>query len=145
MINPFKDTNWNPDLADRRKFAKSLMIGFPILATVMSIIARLHTGIWKPGLIWLGIIGFAAGLIFWIVPQIAKPFYLAWYFLACCMGIVMGNLIIASFFFLVFTPAALIMRALGRDRLDRRFDPQAKSYWRDVEKVVDPQRYFQQY
>jgi Saxitoxin biosynthesis operon protein SxtJ len=145
MINPFKDTNWNPDLAERRKFARSLVVGFPILAAVMAIAGRLHSGVWKPGLFWLGAIGCAAGLVFWLIPQIAKPFYLVWYFVACCIGIVMSNALVAAFFALVITPTGLIMRALGRDPMTRHFDPSSKSYWRDVEKVVDPERYFRQY
>ncbi|MFT4587452.1 MAG: hypothetical protein ACI9VS_002084, partial [Candidatus Binatia bacterium] len=30
MLNPFKEVDWNPDLPARRKFAVSLVIGFPI-------------------------------------------------------------------------------------------------------------------
>jgi Saxitoxin biosynthesis operon protein SxtJ len=145
MINPFKETNWHPGLVERRKFARSLVIGFPALALAFSVAGRLASGHWKPGLFWLGTIGCAVGLILWLVPQIAQPFYLVWYFASCCIGIVMSNVLVAAFFALLITPTALIMRALGRDPMARRFDPAAKSYWRGVEKVVDPGRYFRQF
>ena len=29
MVNPFNEVSWNPDLRERRKFALSLVIGFP--------------------------------------------------------------------------------------------------------------------
>lgn len=145
MINPFTDTNWNPDRAERRKFAKSLMIGFPIVAAAMATAAHVHGGGWKPGFLWLAAIGCLAGIIFWLFPGISRPFYLVWYFVACCIGIVMGNLLVTAFFFLAITPAALIMRVVGRDPLARRFDPKAKSYWREAQKVVDPERYFRQF
>ncbi len=145
MINPFTDTNWNPDRAERRKFAKSLIIGFPIVAAAMAVAAHLHGGGWKPGFLWLGAMGCLAGMILWLLPGIARPFYLVWYFVACCIGIVMGNLLVTAFFFLAITPAALIMRLVGRDPLKRQFDPQMKSYWREAQKVVDPERYFRQF
>ena len=145
MINPFKDTNWNPDIAARRSFAKSLVIGFPALALVFTLMGWLKTGViphWTP---WLAAIGAGAGAVFWLIPQIAKPFYLVWYFAACCIGIVVSNLLIAAFFYLVITPTGWLMRAIGRDPMARRFDRAAATYWRTAEKVVDPQRYFRQF
>ena len=145
MINPFKDTNWNPDTAARRSFAKSLVIGFPAIAIVFTLVGWLKTGViptWTP---WLAAIGAGAGIVFWLIPQIAKPFYLVWYFAACCIGIVVSNLIIAAFYYLIITPVGLIMRAIGRDPMRRRFDPAAASYWQDAEKAIDPKRYFRQF
>ena len=34
MINPFKEINWKPAKTDLRKFAWSLIIGFPCIAIV---------------------------------------------------------------------------------------------------------------
>lgn len=145
MVNPFKDTDWNPDLAARRTFARSLMIGFPIIAAVLALVGRLSSGAWKPGLLWLALIGCAVGAVLWLLPQIAKPFYLVWYFAACCIGIVVSNLLLAAFYYTVITPVGLLMRALGRDPMKRRFDRMAKTYWHDAEKAVAPDRYFRQF
>jgi hypothetical protein len=145
LINPFKDTNWNPGPAERRDFARSLVIGFPIFATLLALIGRFGHGVWKPGFFWLGAIGCATGIVLWLIPQIARPFYLVWYFAACCIGIVTSNVLVAAFFALVLTPTGLIMRALGRDPMTRRLDREAKSYWTDAEKAVDPARYFRQF
>jgi len=145
MINPFKDTNWNPGAGEKRKFARSLIIGFPIIAAVFAIMAWLRTGTWHGGFVWLAIIGAALGAILWVLPQIARPFYLIWFFAACCIGIVVSNLLIAAFFYLIVTPIGLLMRILGRDPLQKRFDRSRTTYWRDVEKVVDGERYFRQF
>lgn len=145
MVNPFKDTDWNPDLAARRSFAKSLIIGFPTLALVFTIAGWLKTHEWSAWTPWLAGIGAGLGVVFWVVPQIAKPFYLAWYFLACCLGIVVSNSLLAVFYYLVITPFGVVMRWCGRDRMNRRLDPGKKSYWQDAEKVVDPQRYWRQF
>lgn len=145
MINPFKDTNWNPGTAEKRKFSLSLIIGFPLLAAVFALVAWLRTGAWSGGFVWLALIGAGLGLVLWCVPQIARPFYLVWYFVACSIGIVISNLLIAAFFYLLITPIGLVMRALGRDPLQKRFDRSHTTYWHDVEKVVDGERYFRQF
>jgi hypothetical protein len=45
------------------------------------------------------------------------------------MGFFMTHLILALIYYLVFTPVALLMRALGRDPLRLKHDRNAKSYW----------------
>src|SRR6266513_1053925 len=110
MMNPFAEVNWNPDTPARRKFAVSLIIGFPIIAALFSAIAWLKTHSFNHFFLWLGVVGLAAGILFWLLPQIAKPFYVIWYFIACCMGIVIGNVLFALFFYLVFTPLGLVLR-----------------------------------
>jgi hypothetical protein len=145
MVNPFKDTDWSPSTAARRKFAKSWAIGFPIIAAVFAVLG-LISGRGVPGwTLWLGAIGGALGVLLHLLPQIARPFYLAWYFLACCIGIVVSNALLIAFFYLVITPFGLVMRAFGRDPLKRAWDPDATSYWREAEKSVDQERYFRQF
>ena len=145
MINPFKDTDWSPDLEARRKFAKSWAIGFPIIAAVFSALGLL-TGrgvpAWAP---WVGVGGGCAGALLYFLPQLARRFYLGWYFVACCIGIVVSNGLLIAFFYLVITPFGLIMRAFGRDPMKRAWEPSATTYWRDADKSVAPERYFRQF
>jgi len=145
MMNPFAEVNWNPDLRARKKFAVSLIIGFPAIAIVFSLVAFLVKHSWKPFFLWLGVIGFAIGIILWLLPQIAKPFYMVWYFIACCMGIVIGNLLFTAFFYLVFTPLGLCLRLRRNKAITKGFDKTRKSYWRDAEKLVDLKRYYRQF
>lgn len=145
MLNPFKDVNWNPGLAERRKFARSLVIGFPAIAIFFSIIGRLTAHAWKPFFLWLGVIGLGVGVLLWLLPQIARPFYVVWYFIACCMGFVTGNVLLSALYFLVFTPFGLLMRTAGRDPLKKKFDKSTPTYWQDAKKVVDLKRYYRQF
>jgi len=145
MLNPFKEVNWDPGVPEKRKFALSLIIGFPVIALVFSALAWFTKHTWKPFFLWLGIIGFLVGAILWLVPRIARPFYMVWYFLACCMGIVMGNLMLSIFFFLVLTPLGLLLRAAGRKPMTKEFDRKCTTYWKDVKKDIDPGNYYRQF
>ena len=44
MVNPFKDVNWRPDLVARRAFARSLMLGFPLVGLALVVIGWWRTG-----------------------------------------------------------------------------------------------------
>jgi hypothetical protein len=145
MVNPFKDVNWHPDRVARRSFAVSLMIGFPVLAALFAVIAWWQTGKWGSGYLWLGGVGSGVGAILWVVPQLARPFYLLWHFLACCIGIVVSNALLAAFYYVVITPTGLVMRILGRDPMRRRWDASVTSYWTDAQTPVEPERYFRQF
>jgi hypothetical protein len=145
MLNPFADVNWNPGRAERRKFAVSLIIGFPAIAIFFAVIGWLTNHTWKPFFLWLGIIGLGVGIVLWLLPMIARPFYIVWYALACCIGLVVGNVLFSAFYYLVLTPMGLVMRLAGRDPLRRKFERGTPTYWQDAEKVVDPKRYYRQF
>ena len=145
MMNPFADVNWNPGLRERKKFAGSLVIGFPVIAVVFSLVTWLVKHSWNPFFWKLGVIGLAVGVVLWLAPQIARPFYVVWYFLGCCVGIVVGNIVFALFFYLVFTPFGLLRRAANRKSFPKGFDRSASTYWQPAEKGVDLKRYYRQF
>ena len=145
MMNPFKDVHWNPTFPEKRKFAKSLIIGFPIIAILLAIINRFSTHAWNPFFLYLGLIGFTAGVILWLAPQIARPFYVIWYFIACCIGIVIGNLIFILIFYLAFTPLGLLRRLAFAGAMRKGFDKSKSTYWEPAPKGVDARRYYRQF
>jgi hypothetical protein len=51
----------------------------------------------------------------------------------------------ALIFYLVVTPLGVIMRLTGRDPMERRFDPKAKTYWKPRPTQTDASRYFRQF
>jgi hypothetical protein len=144
VINPFHDVNWNPGPAGKRKFALSLIFGFPVLAAFFSLVNWLIHHSVKPGLFWLGAGGLIAGVILWLLPQIARPFYVAWYFAACCIGIVVANVVFSLFFLFVFSPLGWIRRVLNPRAFSKGPDKSLATYWQPVEKVTDFKRYYRQ-
>ena len=146
MLNPFKEVNWNPDTAARRTFAKSLVIGFPCLALVFLAVGWLRGKGWNfaPAL-KLGGFGAGAGTLFWLVPVIARPFYVVWYALACCVGLVVGNVVLALVFYVLVTGIGLVKRLGARQPVCKTPDRQAKTYWNDAPPAPVPKRYYSQF
>ncbi|HZJ16820.1 MAG TPA: hypothetical protein VFD27_17330 [Chthoniobacteraceae bacterium] len=146
MVNPFKEVKWNPDTAGRRAFATSLIIGFPCLALVLFLANRLATGGWHPAFpLQLAATGVGAGVLFWLVPAIARPFYVLWYAVACCIGFVVGNVVFAGVYVLVFAPIGIVRRALNPRVFRKGFDSATNSYWEEAEKDIPKKRYYHQY
>ena len=145
MINPFHEVNWNPGLAGHRAFAKRIAIGMPLLALVLGALGWFRTPTWPVWTCWLAGIGAAAGIVLWLVPQIARPFYIVWNGLGCCIGFVVSNTAVTAVYLLVVTPIGFLLRIFGRDPLERRFERERESYWEDAKKAGDAERYFRQH
>ena len=147
MINPFKEINWKPARADLRKFAWSLIIGFPCIALVFFFAKWIKThGMPDPHFfLLLGGIGAAVGFVCLAVPITARPLYYVWYALAAAMGLVMANLIFTIIFFALFTPAALVLRLLGRDALNLKWKRSSASHWQDAPPMRPAAQYFRQF
>jgi hypothetical protein len=145
MMNPFGEVNWNPGFAEKRKFAVSCIVGFPVLAGFFSLITWLATQAWKPFFVWLGVIGFAVGVVLWLLPSMARPFYLAWHFIGCCIGFIVGNILLIAFYYIIITPIGLLLQGWGRLSLRKSFNKEASTYWVDVKKKVDLNRYYRQF
>jgi hypothetical protein len=145
MLNPFKEVQWRPDEAARRQFGRSWVIGWPVIACLFLVIGWLRRGQWDANLsfsLWLGGVGAGLGAVCWAVPAIARPFYVVWYAFACCMGLVMGNLIFGIFYFIILTAFGLVKRLFNPRSFPKGFDKTAPTYWRDVKPVADPARYY---
>jgi hypothetical protein len=119
------------------------------------------------GLLWLAFVAFAGWLAFrrgfsqvaiglWIAavvvpavgavaPALLRLVYLGLTYAALPIGLVVSYTLLAVLYYGVLTPIALVMRLCGYDPLQRRFDPQAKSYWTARDADVNVERYFRQF
>ena len=147
MINPFKEINWKPETAELRKFAWSLIIGFPCIAIVFFLAKWYKSGAMPDAhfFLMLGGIGASVGLVSLVVRPIARLLYPIWYFLAACIGIVMANLIFMVMFYGLFTPIGLFMRLIGRDALNLKWKRSAASHWIDAPPAPPAEQYFSQF
>ena len=95
----------------------------------------------------LGIIG-GTGVSLGCLSFVYKPFghcaWKMWHWLILIIDKIIIWTLLPVFFYLVFSPYALLLRLLGRSGL-KKFDPSRKSYWTDVEQANSPKRYLQQF
>jgi multisubunit Na+/H+ antiporter MnhG subunit len=79
------------------------------------------------------------------VPEALRPLYVGLTAISLPIGFVVSHLLMAIVFYGLLTPIALFFRMIGRDALQRRLEPSAKSYWQQRRIVDDRGRYFKQF
>jgi hypothetical protein len=94
----------------------------------------------------VGYAGFGVGVLFAVLgkwaPGSLKAFYRAWMALSLVIGFFMSRLILCMLYYCVLTPIGIIMRLLGKDLLDQRWDKETQSYWIEKEKkAFDKEQY----
>jgi hypothetical protein len=131
------EINWRPDARELRKFGVAMIVGFGLLALVAwwrhhPVTAEVLAGI-----------GAGAGLLGLSGTKAALIVYWPWMSIAFVMGNVISRVLVALFFFLVITPMGLVMRLLGRDKLQRK--NKRKTYWDDLPPPQEKERYERQF
>lgn len=138
---PLVEINWNPDKRQLRIFGLAAAIVCPALAGYLRLAKDLPTA-------WCCLIagfGLVTGLSSIFLPCITRLIYRVMVFVTSPIGIAISFLVMFIFYFGLITPIGLIMRILGKDCLNRMFDPDAESYWIERKMETDPERYFQQF
>ena len=57
------------------------------------------------------------------------PFHEVWFRFGLLLHRITSPIVLALIYYATVTPTGLVMRALGKDPLRLRFDPNAESYW----------------
>jgi len=81
-----------------------------------------------------------------LTPALLKPIYKLFIFISYILGWINTRLLLGLIFYLIFTPVALILKIIGKDPLNRKFDPKASSYWQPgVDEKEDRESYYRQF
>ena len=94
-----------------------------------------------------GVFGAATVVGFWGCwrPLDLRHLFVGWMVLTFPVAWIVSKLLLGSIFFLVFTPIGLVFRLMGRDPLDRRWDPTAETYWQPKRMNSEPKSYLNQF
>ncbi len=105
-----------------RNFGLTIGLAFLILSALL---------FWKdkPTWPWFTIPGGVLILSGLTVPMVLGPIERVWMKGARALGWVMTRLILGVLFIVIFSPAGLIMRLLGKDPMNLRIDRNKSSYW----------------
>ncbi len=90
-------------------------------------------------------LGGLSALFSLVAPKANKPIYLGLTLLSYPIGFVLSYAIMGFLFYGLITPLGLVFRAIGKDPLNRRFDPGATTYWSDPRPRRGKESYFRQF
>jgi saxitoxin biosynthesis operon SxtJ-like protein len=143
------DLNLRPSRDTLRKFGFVALVAFGLLGGLV---------VWKRSLVGIQLgeaapvvayvlwgVGILSALLSLAAPGLNRFLYVGLTLLTFPIGFVFSHVLLAVVFYLVFTPVGLVMRLLGRDPLQRRFDREAGTYWVDHVEPRSVEEYFRQY
>ena len=110
------------------RFGFFSVLGFGVMAAILHFkFAAPAWLVW--GLVGLGVVqGLAAAVE---LISVIRPVYVVMSAIGMVVGFVVGPVVLGLIYFGLFTPFAVWFRIIGRDRLHRKLDPDAKSYWNE--------------
>lgn len=128
---------------------KKVLRDFGLAAVLMSgVLGLLLLWTGKISLIGLGVIILIGTILFVlsrISPTLIKPVYLCLVILTFPIGWVVSHLIMVVFYYGIITPVAIMFKITGRDPLNRKYDPQAQTYWIEYKHKRSDKDYFHQF
>lgn len=100
-----------------------------VFAVVFGAVALLPLFKGEPIRLWAGIVAAVFLVAALAAPALLRPLNLLWFRFGMLLHKVVSPLIMGLLFFVTIMPIGLLMRAMGKDFLRLKFDPQASSYW----------------
>jgi hypothetical protein len=104
----------------------------------------LHHGRPAAGIV-LGILSITIGPLGIASPRLIRPVFVGWMIVVYPIGWVVSRVVLGFLFYGLFTPVALLFRAMGRDELRLKPQPHAKTYWSGKPRVTDKTKYLRQF
>jgi hypothetical protein len=101
-------------------------------ATVFLMITGVGWLIFDTVLYWPLVLSAVFLIIALTAPGVLLPFNRLWAAIGHRLGQLNNYVILGLFLYLFVFPMGLIVRLLGRDPMQRAFDPQANSYWTPI-------------
>jgi hypothetical protein len=138
-----------PDTRKLRQFGATALVAFAILGLVLRARGALFGVPLGEAAAPLGLalvaLGALSGLFALLWPRGNQPLWVALSVATFPLGWVLSYLVLALLFYGLLTPLGVVFRLLGRDPLERRFEPDRASYWKDLAEIDDDERYFRQF
>ena len=143
------DLNLKPDRKTLRQFGWIALVGFGVLGGLIFWRGRLFgldfgSGA-RPTAYVLWSLGAISALFSLIVPKANQLLFVGLTVLTFPIGFVVSHIIMGLIFYGILSPVGILFRLMGRDVLNRRFEPESATYWTDAQPPAKPDRYFRQF
>ena len=132
----------------KQTFSRKELLWFgPLFALFTGLICWV---LWRCGvptmpLTLLAIAALIVIIVYYLFPDLQRPFYRGWMFSVMPIGWVISHLLLSIIYYLLLTPIGIIMRLVGYDPMNRTLEKKRETYWVARQQVRDPNRYFKQY
>ena len=79
--------------------------------------------------IWSAIISAVFLILGLINSRLLTPLNLLWFKFGMILGAIISPIVMGIVFFLVVTPTGFILRIMGKDLLNKKYDKEKETYW----------------
>jgi hypothetical protein len=140
--------DFRPNRETLRQFGWIALGGFLLLAGLAWTERLLFAGglgsarAWVVG-VFAALGGFAA-LASLVHPPANRWLFVGLSLVTYPIGYIVSHVLLALLFFGMIAPAGMLMRALGNDPMNRRFEPERRSYWTPARSARSQESYFRQ-
>ena len=84
--------------------------------------------------IWSVILSLVFLILGFLNSKILTPLNKLWFKFGKLLGFIVAPIVMGVIFFLIITPTGFIMKMLGKDLLNKKYNNKIKSYWINREK-----------
>lgn len=112
---------------------------FGFVFTVVSLVAAYLAWPIVWGTVLLGCVAALFLLVALVRPLLLHPLNIVWMRFGHLLQRVVQPLVLALFFFVIFTPYALTRKVFGRGPIDVSFNERATTYWRVIDHIDEQQ------
>jgi hypothetical protein len=148
-VSRLLELNLNPEPRVLRQFGFIALVGFGLLALAAHyeiLPFSMGLGAARAPLV-VGFTGIAvvSATFSLVAPRLNRLVYIAISVLTYPIGLVLSYVILGFLFFAIIAPIGVLLRALGKDPMQRRFDESAVTYFTRVKQPSSTENYFHQY
>jgi hypothetical protein len=141
--------DWNPPRRILRNFGLIALAAFGVIGALALWQIGPFGGIsagaatWTAGVLW--VLALYCGAVAMVAPRAVRPVYLLLTVATYPIGFVLSHIVMGVVYYLVITPVGIVFKIIGRDSMNRRFDPSAATYWIKRRPPDNVKRYFRQF
>lgn len=132
----------NPPKDQLRQFAWISLFAFPAIGWL--VLHLWHGTSTTPSWILTGV-GLAVFASQFVCLPVVRIVFVGLMLIAVPLGLVLSTIVLGIIYYGLFTPVAFFFRLRGRDKLNRRLDPDARTYWVKRKTDIPPARYLRMY
>ena len=114
--------------SDKIKISSNRSFGllFFVVFLIVSLWPLTHEGSIR---IWSVIISAVFLILGLINSKLLTPLNLFWFKLGIILGAIISPIVMGIVFFIVVTPTGFILRIMGKDLLNKKYDKKKETYW----------------